>query len=102
MLFHGNSISIWGLMIFQHFKKTIAHMYFQHRQLLNLILRTFRFLSMWKTSKVITVFENDDRFHLKNYRPITLICNFNKVSEICVHEVIYAHISSYIIPARLF
>ena len=39
------------------------------------------FPSFWKISEVIPVFKDEDRADVKQYRPISLLCNTSKVFE---------------------
>lgn len=47
----------------------------------NLILKTAVYPECWKTSKITPVYKSGGRGYIKNYRPISLICNFSKIFE---------------------
>ena len=61
-------------------------------KLLNLSIRTFEFLNIWKCSKVSALFKSGDRTSLSNYRPISILPTFSKISERAVHHQLYEHL----------
>ena len=62
--------------------------------LFNLISNTACFPTLWKTAKIVPIFKSGDRAHGKNYRPISLLCNFSKLFESVLHSQIYFQIKS--------
>lgn len=57
-----------------------------------LILKTCKFPSLWKLSKVYPVHKKGSMNSASNFRPITIIPNFAKVFEIYIHGIIYRHV----------
>lgn len=66
--------------------------------LFNLILRTCMIPNIWKRARICAVFKKGDRNNVENYRPITIICNFAKVLEIALHDILYRHVQGQISP----
>ena len=64
--------------------------------LFNLTLRTCDIPNVWKTARVCAVFKKGDRNNVENYRAITIICNFAKVLEIALHDILYPHVQGQI------
>lgn len=64
--------------------------------LINLCLKSGTIPALWKTSKVCPVYKKGDRGDIRNYRPISIICNFCKAFEILLYEIIYAQINKII------
>lgn len=62
----------------------------------NLILKNGCFPSMWRRSKVCPIFKKGDKSDISNFRAISIICNFAKVFEFLLHDVIYCKISNKI------
>ena len=56
----------------------------------NKSLETGVFSTKWKISKVCPILKLSDLSEIKNYRPISLLCNFAKIFESVIH--------SYILP----
>ena len=47
------------------------------------------FPSLWKISEVILVFKDEDRADVKQYRPLSLLCNASKVFEKVIFNELY-------------
>lgn len=62
----------------------------------NLIISTSTIPEIWKISRICPVFKSGDINDIGNYRPITIICNFSKVLEFFVHEILYSHVKNII------
>jgi Reverse transcriptase (RNA-dependent DNA polymerase) len=68
--------------------------------LINICIKSNTIPSMWKSSKVCPIFKKGDRTNIKNYRPISVICNFCKALEILLERSIYQHVSRSIISQQ--
>ena len=66
----------------------------------SLILKTSSFPTVWKTAYVTPVLKKGDPSELRNYRPISLLCNFSKAFESILFQHIYRHVKSYISPLQ--
>lgn len=66
----------------------------------NLSLVSATFPSLWKRSSICPVFKKGSKNSIENYRPIALICNFAKVFEILLHDVIFNHVKNSISPSQ--
>lgn len=64
----------------------------------NLSLNSSVFPSLFKMSSITPIFKKGDKRDVRNYRPISLICNFSKCLETLLHDVIGAHVRKYISP----
>lgn len=64
----------------------------------NLILRKCHFPSQCKRSRICPVFKSDIACVVNNYRPISIICNFDKVLEIVLHKYLYSDFKVNISP----
>ena len=62
----------------------------------NSILKNCQFPDLWKYSKVCPIYKKGNKFDIKNFRPISVICNFCKVLEILLHDRIYHSINTKI------
>ena len=60
--------------------------------LFNLILKTNHFPSTWKSAKICPVFKNGEKNNLEHYRPIVISCNFCKLFEMVIHDLLSAHV----------
>ena len=56
--------------------------------LFNLSLKLSIYPSLWKRSVIRPIFKNGDRTLIEKYRPISLMCNFSKVYEILLYDII--------------
>lgn len=56
-------------------------------------ITTGRYPAKLKIAKVLPVYKNDDDTDLGNYRPISLLSNFNKIFE----KVVYKRVNDYLI-----
>ena len=68
--------------------------------LLNLCLNSGYLPFEWKLHKVTPIYKSDDHRKIKNYRPITLLCNTSKVLEWLIFNKIIDYVSFYIKPAQ--
>ena len=50
----------------------------------------------WKCTKIVPVFQKDNKDHAENYRPISLLSLVSKVMERCVFNAIKEHIATLI------
>ena len=64
--------------------------------LFNIVLRSSTIPDVWKRSRVCPVFKKGDKGNIENYRAITIICNFAKVLEIALYNVIHMYIQGQI------
>lgn len=62
----------------------------------NLSLRSSKFPDIWKHARICAVYKKGDRGNVENYRQITIICNFAKVFEIALHDILYWHLQGQI------
>ena len=77
----------------QFILKPLCHLY-------NLMLKTSMYPNCWKVSRVFPVFKAGDKSNISNYRPIALLCNFAKIFECILSNVIYAHVISRIVSEQ--
>lgn len=56
--------------------------------------------TLWKTSYVIPVFKAGDKSTVTNYRPISLLCHFNKIQEKIIHKTIFSAIEKLLITQQ--
>lgn len=68
--------------------------------LFNLILSTSTYPDIWKTAKICPVHKSGDRASIDNYRPISILCNFGKLFEIIVYQIIYNSVRSSITSSQ--
>ena len=54
----------------------------------------------WKLHKVTPIYKSGDRCQIKNYRPISLLCNTSKVLERLIYNKIIDHVISYVKPVQ--
>lgn len=57
--------------------------------LFNLIISTSTFPEMWKTARICPILKKGDSCILQNYRAISILCNFSKLLEIILYNIIY-------------
>jgi hypothetical protein len=62
----------------------------------NLALKTCKFPEIWKLSSISPIFKKGNRTQVKNYRPISLICNFSKVFESILYDTLFASVRNTI------
>ena len=67
-------------------------------KLFNLILQQSNMPHLWKQSCICPVFKSGNIADIKNYRPISLLCNFAKTFETVLYKYIYSSVSPYISP----
>ena len=58
-------------------------------ELFNLSIRSLIFPTRRKLARVSAVHKKGDRSDIRNYRPISLLCGFSKLFEMCVYDCIY-------------
>ena len=68
--------------------------------LFSLILKYGYLPRDWKIHKIIPVFKSGDLTQVKNYRPISLLCNISKVLERIIYNKLINHVSCQINPAQ--
>lgn len=61
--------------------------------LFNLMLERSTFPTIWKKSFICPILKKGNPSDIKNYRPISLLCNFSKVLESILYKRIYFHVS---------
>mgnify|MGYP005980603449 CR=1 FL=1 len=66
----------------------------------NLIIKTSTFPAMWKAALICPVLKKGDKADVKNYRPISLLCNFAKIFEGILYKHIYSAVKVYISPSQ--
>lgn len=64
----------------------------------NLIVDKGIFPDTWKTAKIIPVFKKGDNTIIKNYRPISILCNFSKLFEIILYGKLYPKVRNLLSP----
>ena len=79
--------------------KCASVLYRPFHHLFSLILRYSYLPRDWKIHKIIPVFKSGDPTQVKNYQPISLLCNISKVLERIIYKLIN-HVSSQINPAQ--
>jgi hypothetical protein len=70
------------------------------RHVFNLMLSTSVYPLMWKLSRIVPVFKSGEKNHIKNYRPVALLCNYAKLFECIFANVMYSHVSHKIVPEQ--
>jgi hypothetical protein len=64
--------------------------------LFNLSLKTSTYPASWKKSLISPIHKKGNKSEVENYRPVTLLCNFSKVFETVLHNIILNHIRQFI------
>jgi hypothetical protein len=64
--------------------------------LFNLSLKTSTYPVSWKKSLVSPIHKRGNKSEVENYRPVTLLCNFFKVFETVLHNIILNHTKQFI------
>ena len=54
----------------------------------------------WKAHKIIPIYKTGDKTSVKNYRPISLLCNFSKVLEDLIHVKMIGTVAKCITPCQ--
>ena len=54
----------------------------------------------WKTHKIIPIYKSGDKVSVKNYRPISLLCNVSKVLEGLIYDKVISTVADSIIPCQ--
>ena len=67
-------------------------------KLINLAISTGTYPDALKFAKITPIFKSGSRFVIENYRPISVLCNLNKIFE----KYIYLKLSSYFTRFSLF
>ena len=65
-------------------------------KLFNLILQKSTMPALWKQTCICPVYKSGDVTEIKNYRPISLLCNFAKIFETILYKHIYSRVSPFI------
>lgn len=68
--------------------------------ILNRSLNTSTFPDLWKISKICPIFKKGDKSCVKNYRPISILCNFSKVFEMIICDFIWPYFSPELSSAQ--
>ena len=61
---------------------------------LNRSLEQRYFPNSWKEANVLPIFKKDEKSLPSNYRPISLLCQAEKVMERCIHKYLYSYVIS--------
>ena len=64
--------------------------------LFNLCVKNASFPDIWKDARVTPVFKSGDFADVRNYRPVSILCNFSKVFENILHKQMYFNIKDII------
>ena len=80
--------------------KCASVLYRPFHYLFSLILKYGYLPRDWKIHKIIPVFKSGDLTQVKNYRPISLLCNISKVLERIIYNKLINHVSCQINPAQ--
>ena len=64
-------------------------------ELFNLCLSTGTYPDLMKVAEVIPIFKKGQKDKLTNYRPISLLSQFNKIFEKLLHSRIYSYLSKF-------
>ncbi|XP_063909845.1 uncharacterized protein LOC135127332 [Zophobas morio] len=67
-------------------------------RIFNLILKDCQVPELWKKSCITPIFKSGDKADVKNYRSISLLCNFVKTFESVMYKLIYSSVKSFITP----
>lgn len=67
-------------------------------KIFNICLKNCKFPSGWKTSTVVAVPKNSNVSCVKNYRGISLLCNFSKIFEKILVNHVSFHVNNLISP----
>jgi len=54
----------------------------------------------WKTHMIVPVFKANEKTSVKNYRPISLLCNVSKVLEGLIYDKVFNAVSKHISPCQ--
>ena len=66
--------------------------------IINQSILTGKFPTQWKASKVVPLFKKGDRWDLKNYRPVALLC----VAGMVLEKVVFNQLEQYFEENNLF
>ena len=76
--------------------KDIANIFSQIlSNLINLSFNEGVFPELLKVAKIIPIYKKGDTLDCSNYRTISLLSNFSKIYEKCMHNRIYGHLEKY-------
>lgn len=67
-------------------------------KLFNLSVKSLTFPTYWKTAKICAIHKKGDKSDITNYRPVSLLCGFSKLFEMCIYESVYPKVRSLISP----
>ena len=54
----------------------------------------------WKTHKIAPIYKSGDKISVKNYHPISLLCNISKVLEGLIYDKVISTVADSIIPCQ--
>ena len=54
----------------------------------------------WKIHKIVPIYKSGDKMSVKNYRPISLLCNVSKVLEGLIYDWVISTVAGSIIPCQ--
>ena len=63
-------------------------------------LKTSIIPNEWKMHKIIPVYKSNDKTSVKNYRPISLLCNVSKVFERLIYDKVISTVTKSITPRQ--
>lgn len=69
-------------------------------KIFNLAISSSIFPDVWKIAKVTPIFKTGINSDICNYRPISILSNFSKVFEQCIHSRLYPLIAIHLSPCQ--
>ena len=54
----------------------------------------------WNIHKIVSIYKSGDKMSVKNYRPISLLCNVSKVLEGLIYDRVISTVAGSIIPCQ--
>lgn len=66
----------------------------------NKVLKSGTFPEQWKVTKICPVFKSGQINNISNYRPISILSNFSKAFEICIHNNLFHQVKNLISTAQ--
>ena len=79
--------------------KCASVLYKPFHYLFSLVLKYSYLPSDWKIHRIIPVFKSGDPTQIKNYQPISLLCNISKVLKRIIYNKLIDHVACQINPA---
>lgn len=64
--------------------------------LFNKSINEGKYPELWKISYVLPTFKSGNRYKVKNYRPISILCEISKIMERIMFNRLYAHVKEHI------